>query len=147
MKKIKIIALQLFAAMFVLFLSSCNSNEPAPGNGTQKRSYCNITFTNTSDKYCAVIFLDGVPLNEIDDGWSWEGVWPLWARKSVNYTLGDTKFPKDLKIELHEISDETHYLKAIFKTFIKEGYYFDVEKDYKITIREDGCTINYTYSN
>ena len=53
----------------------------------------------------------------------------------------DLKFPKDLEVELHEIANETQYKSAIYKTFVKQGYSFSPEYDYKLTIRTDGCTI------
>ena len=51
-------------------------------------------------------------------------------------------FPKDLRIELHEIANENQYYKNVYKTFEKQSYLFSHKKDYKVTIREDGVTIN-----
>lgn len=132
----------LLLAVFIMMFSACESNAPSQGSGTRTRDYCYITFTNTTSQYCAVIYLDGVPLNEIDDGWAWDGGWPLWGGKSNKFMMYDIKFPKDIKIELREISDETHYRTSIYKTYIKQGCSFNSNYDYKFMIREEGCTLN-----
>ena len=104
-----------------------------------------MTCVNTTSNYCAAIYVDGVALNELEvDGWCfWEGGWPLWAGRSGNTELSDIKFPKDIKIELHEIANETQFYSKVYKTFSKQSYSFSPDNDYKLTIREDGCTINY----
>lgn len=132
----------LLTVVLTIFFSSCESNAPSQGSNTRTRDYCYVTFTNTTSQYCAEIYVDGVSLKDyfIEDFIGW----PLWAGKSGKVKMNDINFPKDIKIDLHEISSDKQYYTKVYKTFSKQGCSFNSHYDYKFTIREDGCTMNST---
>jgi len=137
MKKTLFIPLLMAFSLQVL-LSSCQSNIPGANlQVTDTRQYCYVEYVNTTGKYCAIIYIDGVAIKG-----NGGNAWTLWAGKSGTDKMYDLDFPKDLRIELHEIANENQYYKNAYKTFEKQGYLFSHKKDYKATIREDGVTIN-----
>ena len=128
----------LLMVLLLQSLSSCQSNLPGSNlQVTETRQYCYVEYANTTSKYCAIIYIDGVPI-EGNSG----NAWTLWAGRSGTDKMYNLDFPKDLRIELHEIANESQYYKNVYKTFEKQSYLFSHKKDYKVTIREDGVTIN-----
>lgn len=131
----------ILTAIILLTMASCNTNEPknpqSSGSSTSSRDYCYVTYANTTSKYCAIIFIDGVSLKS-ESG----GDWTLLSGTSQKTIMRDLEFPKDVKIELHEEAESHKYYTKVYTTFLDEGYSFSPKRDYKITIREDRCTIN-----
>lgn len=134
----KTLFIPLLMALSLQLLSSCQPHiTGADLQVTETRHYCYVEYANTTSKYCAIIYIDGVAITG-----SGGNAWTLWAGKSGTDKMYDLDFPKDLRIELHEIANESQYYKNVYKTFEKQGYLFSHKKDYKVTIREDGVTIN-----
>lgn len=115
-----------FAAMIaaVCMLTSCNQPEPTP------RVYYNdpiCHFVNASSCY-AILTCDGDTLG---------GLMP--TEKWTKYNFG-TKFSYELQVDLHKVYDDKHYYKDIEATYTKRQQ-FEYNKEYKVTIKDDGVTI------
>ena len=142
MKNVKTFLSQIVVLLVLIGLYGCKTDEPANRSNftptNSQRDYCVVTYTNTTSKYCAIIYIDGVAL-EGKGG----GAWTLAAGKSQEARMYNLKFPKDIKIELHEQTDNGQYYTKVYATFEKNGCSFEPEYDYKVTIRENSATINH----
>ena len=130
MKKINFLLFALSSFLFLLV--SCQSNN---SNLTDNR--ISITVANTCKNYCARIFIDGEEVAP-------DFISPVPAGKTLSFNEEKNRlaFPVDVRVDLHEMTDDTHYYVAVAKSFNKENYQFSLPYRYKITIRDTGFEIS-----
>ena len=136
MKPIRILLIATLAAIMCCSLTSCE----------EQLITSELTFTNTTSKYCMQLYCDGQEL--------FSDTYRLWPGKSQIHsnsskTSGNywnfTKYPVDIKIEWYEMTGNQTFKKTPSHSNTKQNCRFNLGTNYKVTIRDKDFTIQPIY--